>query len=264
VNAHRAFTLLELIIVMGMIIVLSVLAVPAFTSRKTGDDLSKALYGIKGLLDHARSYAQGNNTFVFVGFVEVDSSLSPDVWPQRTTGAGRVAVMAVASKDGTRNCAYTATNQGADWTANYSNGDHLVAVGNLQVFENLHFLVDFDSWTPTAHPNSNMARWQNSNTTYTLGNAGSSSVTPFVWPLGKSLTGNDYKYRFDKVINFDPRGVARIATPSNADEVTDLIEIDFQPSRGTVVPPEPTNQDVGNQAVIQIDAANGAVRIYRP
>ena len=38
------------------------------------------------------------------------------------------------------------------------------------------------------------------------------------------------------------------------DEVTDLMEIDFQPSHGTVTPTPPTNQDVGNHFVIAISA----------
>jgi type II secretory pathway pseudopilin PulG len=264
------FTILELIIVLGLIIFLTVMAIPALNSRKGADEVTNAANKIKGVLDQARSYAQANNTFVFVGFVEVDASVDSSVSPQVTTGAtpyGRVAMVAVASKDGTRQVQYDSNSPAADWITKYNNapccGGNLVAVGNLQVLENLHFLVDFGSWTPTAHPGSNMARYQPSNTTYTLGNSGSNSVTPFTWPLGKSLTA-DYKYRFDKVINFDPRGVARIATATNADEVTDLMEIDFQQTRGTTVPPVPTNQDLGTQAVIQIDATNGAVRIYRP
>ena len=221
------------------------------------------------MLDNARTYAKANNTYVFVGFAEVDSSVDSSVNPQ-VTGNGRVAVAVVASKDGTRHFQYATSGQGSDWQSNYADsskpeyrGGHLVAVGNLQRYENLHFLVDFGSWTQAAHPTSNMARFQPSNTTYTLGNSGSSSVTPFTWPLGSPLASG-YQYRFNKVIVFDPQGVARIATATNADEVTTVMEIDFQPSHGTAVPAVPTNQDVGNHAVIQIGPPSGANRVYRP
>jgi type II secretory pathway pseudopilin PulG len=257
-----AFTLLELLIVVGIIAVLLVLLAPAFKTIKSGGDMTSAMYGIRGLLEKARTYAKANHTYVFVGFAEVDSSVDPSVSPQ-VAGNGRVAVAVVASKDGTRQVPFTSTDPAGDWTANYANGSHLVALGKLERYENLHFIVDFGSWTPTDHPNSNMARYQPTGPPYILGNAGSASVTPFTWPLGSPLdTG--YQYRFDRVINFDPTGVARIATSTNEDEIARIMEIDFQPTHGTLVPPSPVNQDVGNHAVIQIAPTSGATRTYRP
>ncbi len=258
----RGFTLLELLVVIGIIGLLMALIVPAFTTIKTGGDFTSAVYGIQGILESARTYAKANRTYVFVGFAEVDASVDPSVSPQ-APGSGRVAVAAVASKDGTRHFDYATTNQGSDWTANYSNGSHLMAIGKLQVYENLHFLVDFPSWTPTAHPNSKMARYQPTGPPYILGNATSTSVTPFTWPLGSPLSSG-YQYRFDRVINFDPTGIARIATSTNEDTIVHVMEIDFQPTHGTVTPTLPVNQDVGNHAVVQLGTTSGAIRVYRP
>src|SRR6266404_5428807 len=251
----RGFTLIELLVVMAIILILMVLVAPAFTSLKSAGDVTNAAYGIQGLLDNARTYAKANNTYVFVGFAEVDSSVDSSVTPQVTTGSapyGRVAVAVVASKDGTRQFQYTITNQGNDWTANYSNGVHLTAVGKLQTFENLHFLnVNFPTWTPALHPNSKMARNQPlGGTAYTLGIA-PSSVTPFTWPLGSPLASG-YQYRFNKVINFDPQGIARIAYSTNADEIALAMEIDLQQNHGTVTPTPPSSQDVGNHVAVQI------------
>jgi prepilin-type N-terminal cleavage/methylation domain-containing protein len=260
------FTLLELLIVVCIIGLLMVLIAPAFTSMKSGSDFTNGVYGIQGILESARTYAKANRTYVFVGFAEVDSSVDPSVSPQIATGStpyGRVAVAVVASKDGTRQFNWATSNQGSDWTANYSNGANLTAVGKLQRYENLHFLVDFPSWTPGVHPNSNMARYQPTGPPYSLGNAGSASVTPFTWPLGSPLTSG-YQYRFDRVIYFDPTGTARIATSSNADAIAQVMEIDLQPTHGTLVPSVPTNQDVGNQAAIQVAPMSGEVRAYRP
>ncbi len=264
---HYAFSLIELTVVIGIIGIMTVLLVPAMTNLKSAGDVTSAAQGIKGVLENARTYAMANHTYVFVGIAEADASVSSSVSPQVTTGSapyGRVAVVAVASKDGTRQCQYATTNQCSGWATNYANGSKFAAVGKLQTYENLHFRgVDFPSWTSTAHPNSNMARSQPTGTAYTLGNNGSTSVTPFSWPLGSPLN-SDYQYRFDKVINFDPQGIARIATSTNADEIARVMEIDFLPTHGTLVPPVPTNQDVGNQVVIQIAPTSGAIRIYRP
>jgi type II secretory pathway pseudopilin PulG len=264
------FSLLELLIVIGIMTLLLVLVAPAFTYIRGGAiDVASAIYGVKGVLENARAYAKANHTYVFVGLSEVDSSVDPSVSPQITTGDtpyGRVAVVAVASKDGTSQYQYATSDQGNDWTANYANGAHLIAVGKLHTYENLHFVpLDFGSWTPTAHPNSKMARYQPTGSPYILGHALSSSVTPFTWPLGSPLDSG-YQYRFDRVIIFDPTGIARIATSTNGDAIAHVIEIDFQPSHGTVFEPLPAdfNQDAGNHAVIQLGTTSGAVRVYRP
>jgi type II secretory pathway pseudopilin PulG len=269
-----SFTLLELLIVVGIIGLLLVLLAPAFTNLKSGADFTDSVYGIQGVLEQARTYAKANRTYVFVGFAEVDSSVDPSVSPQVTTGTtpyGRVAVAVVASKDGTRHFQYATSNQGADWQANYADstkpeyrGGHLIPVGKLQRFENLHFMpLDFGPWSPTTYQNSKMARYQPTGPPYILGNSASTSVTPFTWPLGSPLNSG-YQYRFERVIYFDPTGIARIATATNADAIAHVMEIDFQPTHGTLVPPLPSNQDVGNHAVVQLGTTDGAVRVYRP
>jgi len=261
--------LLELLIVIGLIAILVVLVGPAFTTMKSGSDVTSAIYGVKGVLENARAYAKANHTYVFVGFSEVDSSIDPSVSPQISTGDtpyGRVALAVVASKDGTSQYQFATTDQGTDWKANYANGAHLVAVGKLQTYENLHFVpVDFGSWSPGAHPDSKMARYQPTGPPYILGHAASTSVTPFTWPLGSPLESG-YQYRFDRVINFDPTGIARITTANNGDAIAHVIEIDFQPSHGTLFEAllDNFNQDVGNHAVIQLGTTSGAVRVYRP
>jgi Tfp pilus assembly protein FimT len=257
-----AFTLLELLIVVGIIAVLMVLIAPIFTSLKSAGDVTDAVYGIKGLLEGARTYAKANHTYVFVGFAEVDASVDPSA-NRQVAGNGRVAVAVVASKDGTRHGAYTTSNQGSDWTATYSNGAKLMAIGKLQRYENLHFLaVNFGSWLPSDHPSSNMARYQPTSNTYNLGT--SSSTTPFSWPLGSALGSGQYD--FTVVVNFDPTGIARVATETNADEIASVMEIDLISTHGTAPSPTPTpfNQDIGNHAAIQIAPMSGEVRVYRP
>src|SRR5436309_9285878 len=90
-KARAGFTLLELLIVIGIIGLLLVLIAPAFTTIKGGTDVTSAAYTIKGALDTARTYAKANNTYTWVGFFEEDvSSIPPG-----PVGIGR-AVMSIA------------------------------------------------------------------------------------------------------------------------------------------------------------------------
>src|SRR6476661_769663 len=90
------FTLLELLIVVGIIGLLLVLIAPAFTTIKGGTDVTSAAYTIKGVLDTARTYAKANNTYAWVGFLEenVANPVSPNT---DTPKIGRLIMSIVAS-----------------------------------------------------------------------------------------------------------------------------------------------------------------------
>src|SRR5512132_4186789 len=99
-GVSAAFTLLELVIVVGIIALLMVLIAPAFTSIKSGTDVTSAAYTVKGVLDTALTYAKANNTYTWVGFSEenVANPASPN---SDTPKIGRLVMSIVASKDGT-------------------------------------------------------------------------------------------------------------------------------------------------------------------
>jgi Tfp pilus assembly protein FimT len=247
-----AFTLLELLIVVGIIGLLLVLIAPAFTYIKGGTDVTSAAYTIKGALDTARTYAMANNTYTWVGFAEVDSSVDPSVTPQVTTGArpyGRVAVAVVVSKDGTRGYDITNTSLPTPAWTNYNNGANLLAVGKLQRLENAHL-------AGTLTIAGNMARPNVPSNNYIIGSA-PPSVTPFDWPLGSAL-GNG-QYSFQKVINFDPQGVARIQYSTNTDTISTYTEVDLQQTHGTTV-----DANSPNVVAIQLGGVGGSVTVYRP
>ncbi len=121
----RGFTLVELLVVVGIIATLLVLMAPAFTTIKGGTDVTSAAYTIKGVLDTARTYAKANNTYTWVGFFEEDiSSTTPG-----TFGVGRIVMSIVASKDGT-NVA----------TSGLIPATSLLQVGKLTKIDNVHLI----------------------------------------------------------------------------------------------------------------------------
>jgi prepilin-type N-terminal cleavage/methylation domain-containing protein len=137
VKARCAFTLLELLIVVGIIALLMVLVAPAFTSIKSGTDVTSAAYTIKGVLDTARTYAKANNTYTWVGFFEenVSNPASPNA---DQPPVGRLIMSIVASKDGTT--AYAPTN------LTTIDPTKLIQVAKLIKVENVHL------WTHTDTP----------------------------------------------------------------------------------------------------------------
>src|SRR6516162_5458702 len=120
-NASKisGFTLMELIVVVGIIAILMVMVVPAFTNLKSAGDVTAAAYTIKSVLDTARTYAKANNTYAWVGFFEEDiSSATPG-----TAGPGRLVMSIVASKDG--------SNLGADSSSNATGTNNWIDVTQL-------------------------------------------------------------------------------------------------------------------------------------
>src|SRR6266567_2841026 len=133
-SREGGFTLLELLIVVGIIALLLVLVAPAFTSIKSGTDVTSAAYTIKGVLDTARTYAKANNTYTWVGFYEENgsnpSSPNPDTPP-----VGRIIISIVASKDGTK--IYTPPLSGSPVDMD-PDGTKLLQVGKLAKLDNMH------------------------------------------------------------------------------------------------------------------------------
>ena len=247
------FTLLELLIVVGIIALLLVLTAPAFTYIKGGTDVTSAAYTIKGVLDTARTYAKANNTYTWVGFYEEDASGAST--NPATPGIGRLVMSIVASKDGTRG--YDVTNPGLvspAWTS-YSNGANFFAVTKLQYLDNIHLATTLNGPSYQPPSSGNMARPWIQFDNYVIGNA-PFSVTPFDWPLGSAL--NAGQYSFKKVINFDPQGVARIQYSTNSDSIATYTEVGLQQTHGTSVSASP------NVVAIQLGGVGGEVSVYRP
>jgi prepilin-type N-terminal cleavage/methylation domain-containing protein len=243
-----AFTLLELLIVVGIIAILLVLIAPAFTTIKGGTDVTSAAYTIKGALDTARTYAKANNTYTWVGFFEEDvsqSSMNP-----ATAGTGRVVMSIVASNDGTM--LYTG-NLGTPVTLDPANSGALLQVGKLTKIDNVH-LTTFAAPTVTPPPDGFDTRPAVGSAAAQIGDTAppNPSLT-FHYPVSSSSP----QYTFVKVIQFSPRGEGVIDNSNYT--FSNVSEIGLEPTHGATTPsPIPANV-----VAVQFTGLGGNVKIYR-
>jgi Tfp pilus assembly protein FimT len=238
-----AFTLLELLIVVGIIALLLVLIAPAFTYIKGGADVTSAAYTIKGVLDTARTYAKANNTYTWVGFFEEDVSQAST--NPATTGVGRLVMSIVASKDGTT--IYDPNNLAT------IDPTKLIQVDKLTKIDNLHL------WTHTDIPpgtGSTFDTRPNVASIYCVGDSSpANSATPFQYPVANPAPAA--QYTFQKVLQFSPRGETRVNNNSNSPQ--SAAEIAFEQTHGAATPAAIP----ANMVAIQVNGFAGDVRIYR-
>ena len=252
-QSRHGFTLLELLIVVGIIGLLLVLIAPAFTYIKGGTDVTSAAYTIKGALDTARTYAKANNTYAWVGFFEEDASQSST--NPATAGNGRVVVSIVASKDGS-NVYGSVAGPAADMD---STGTKLLQVGKLIKLDNMHLrtfangtgAVPADTFTirPAVVGSSPVTDAKIGDTSPT------DSLRYFHYPA--TVIEAQRQYRFVKMIQFSPRGECRPQNDSY--EMRTVIEVGLQQTHGTSVPAlaDPKN------CAVQLTGFGGNVKIYQ-
>jgi len=249
VKARCAFTLLELLIVVGIIAMLMVVVAPAFTNIKGGTDVTSAAYTIKGALDTARTYAKANNTYTWIGFYEEDVSQSST--NPATGGVGRLVMSIVASKDGTMLYAGNLTNSVIlDGPPNQT---ALMQVGKLVKIDSLH-LKTLSAPTSTPPPDSFDTRPAATSTAAQIGDTTPPSPgLTFHYPVGTSPG----QYTFAKVVQFSPRGEAVVT--NNGYTFAPFSEIGVEPTHGAVVPASTP----ANVFAVQFNGFAGDVRVYR-
>jgi prepilin-type N-terminal cleavage/methylation domain-containing protein len=249
----NGFTLLELLIVVGIMGLLLVLIAPAFTTIKGGTDVTSAAYTIKSVLDTARTYAKANNTYTWVGFFEEDASLSSTT--PATPGNGRIVMSIVASKDGS-NVYGSVAGPAADMDPN---GTKLFQVGKLTKLENMH-LRTFGNGTGAAPADTFPTRPPVVGTApVTDAKIGDTSpldsLRYFHYPA--TVIEGQRQYKFVKMIQFNPRGECR---PQNDNyEIRTFIEVGLQQTHGTSAPglADPKN------CAVQLTGFSGNVKIYQ-
>ena len=269
-SVRRGFTLLELLIVVGIIGLLFVLITPAFTSIKGGTDVTSAAYTIKGVLDTARTYAKTNNTYTWVGFYEENvsqPSVIPAPVPMCSGCVGRIVMSIVASKDGTN--VYGSGNGAIDPTK-------LTQVGKLVKIDNVHlplFAVCQSNCTGDTF-DTRPAVQNDPGGGYNYSRYGELNSPPpntapyttpynFQYPVGNPAPAA--QYTFSKLLQFSPRGESRVNGDSY--DIRRIVEIGLIQTHGTATPPPRggTGGSIfdGNVIAVQINGFAGDVRIYR-
>ena len=251
-ESFRAFTLLELLVVITIIALLMVLVAPAFTSIKSGSDITSAAYTIAGTLDQGRNYAMANNTYVWVGFYEENATaLAPTTATPPYPGIGRVVMATVFSTDGTKI---------------YDDSDPIASLpptrirqlGRLLKIEGVHI-------TDVGAPPSPPPRGVSGDTidgrpdwpyTYAAGggfdhfnriSSDSPDTTKFAFTA--------QNYTFSKVVRFNSLGEANI---NSTYTLKNAAEIGLKPTHATVV-----DNNSRNLVAIQFGGVGGNFKIYR-
>lgn len=138
------FSLIELMVVILIMILVAAFIAPAFTSIKSGGDVTSAAYTIEGILKQARTYAVANNTYTWVGFYEENTTdTTPTTTAPPYTGKGRVVLVAICSNDGTKIYRNSDSNATLPTTA-------YKQLGKITKIEGLHVT---DIGQPPSNPN---------------------------------------------------------------------------------------------------------------
>jgi prepilin-type N-terminal cleavage/methylation domain-containing protein len=251
----RGFTLVELLVVLGIIGLLLVLIAPAFNTIKGGTDVTGAAYTIKSVLDTARTYAKANNTYTWVGFYEEDVSQSST--NPATQGIGRIVMSIVASNDGTM--LYTPPLTTVVTLPSAS----LFQVGKLTKIDNMHLKTFSDPTsvppdnfntrpTPGTPPNDLTARIGNDATDPASAVAPANPALQFTYPLRGT------QYTFAKIIQFSSRGEGVIDNNNYTPKT--VSEIGVEATHGATVPASIP----ANVVAVQFTGLGGAVKIYQP
>jgi type II secretory pathway pseudopilin PulG len=265
-----AFTLIELLAVIGIITALMLLLAPAFTSLKSAGDVTSAAYTIKGVLEQARTYAMANNTYTWVGFYEEDGS-KPSASPTATPGNGRLVMSVVGSIDGTK--IYPSPTPGMVTI----DPTKLRQVGKLVKIDNVHLpLFAIGTGTgetfetrpalqddpPPVHFNYSRFGELNNSTPNT---APYTTPLNFQYPVGDPASSAQYTFR--KLLQFSPLGEARIN--GNSYDIRRFVEIGLISTHAEVVPTPTSGAGTsrvtyaGNVVALEISGFGGNVKIYR-
>jgi len=269
---QSAFTLIEMMGVIGIIAILMMLVVPAFTTLKSAGDVTSAAYTIKGVLEQARTYAKANNTYTWVGFYEENTTdTAPTNAAPPYTGKGRVVLATAYSNDGTKiywngDSPATLPNTAPASPAATPQA-YVKQLGTITRIEKCHITDIGAPPLPTPNPSPSPASLDGRpSTPYTY--------APFTTDAHFNRINSDaadaarfpfsaQNYTFRKTVLFAPSGEVYVTgqVASNGATgyvVVPILEIGVEPTHGTAVD---TNSP--NRVAVQVTGMAGAVKIYR-
>lgn len=233
---QRAFTLVELLVVISTVALLTAIAAPALMGPTSSGRMNSNLLQLSGLLEQARQYAIAQNTYVWVAFAPGTDS----------TGLKTLSVALVASNDGTDPASPSS------W-AGYSYGTapstQIGLISKIITLRQISLLNagTFGTTMMTSLPATPTPVTGTSNSVAGMNSSGSGTGTFFNLQIPGAATTEI----FTEAVQFTPTGEVR-----NGSNPVDLVELDCQPQKGT-------SADTNNIAVIRINGLTGESVIYR-
>lgn len=191
-----AFSLIELLAVMGIIVALSAVSVPALQSVKGGSSVNKALADLSSTLELARTHAMANRTYVRVLLAEVPAG-GNQMLPQ-------LVALPVYSANGSA-------------SGDLSEAEVWPALGRPLVLDDLKVFDTLDGSTPV-------------DTSADVTPMGANLQGPKMADVVRQVPGRG-ALRFSGVIQFSPTGEARVSFEEPARHIK--IAIDRPVAEGT-------------------------------
>ncbi len=227
---RAAFTLVELLTVMGVIAVLSAFAAPAFSHLLVGSGFDQALVQLSGSLERAREYAVSNDAYSYVGLTDVDAE-------------GRMAIATFGAADASSGIASLV--KGGDYALSAAPS----ASGGLQLLDRVIRVEGCDvlDAVPTGCALQSTPALATSASPLRLADSG---------PKFTCADGPRGTLRFTRIVQFTPDGAARV-TPA----VANALQLVLVPTKGDPAKPY---RDIANAAAIRVAGLTGQVKIYRP
>lgn len=239
-RSHTAFTLVELLVVMSIIVVLLAVTGPVVRGIMGGRNVTGGLEAISGYLAYARAQAVAQNTYVVVGFYQ-------------TIGTDDLQVASVISTSGTFNPAsfYPPTPTGA--AANYQALGKTIHAGNVTLVPRTSLGTQLQDKLPavSADAVAECSNWP----TYPSSNLGFFSFRSDTKP---------FKYCFlafssqGEAIFFSSAPASTTSISANLPFYSQLL-IGLRATRGgSLVPSD------ADTAALTLDGGSGDIKTYRP
>jgi prepilin-type N-terminal cleavage/methylation domain-containing protein len=233
---QRAFTLVEMLVVISTVALLTVIAAPALMGPTSSGQMNKNLLELSGLLEQARQYAIAQNTYVWVVFAPGTDS----------AGLKTLSVALVASNDGTDPASPSS------WASHAYGAAPNTQIGLVSKIITLHqiSLLKAGVFGATVMPSLPAVPSPVTATANSVAgmNSSGSGIGAF---FNLQIPGTSTTLTFTEAVQFTSTGEVR-----NGSNPVDLVELDLQPQKGTGI-------DANNVAVIRVNGLTGESVIYR-